>query len=88
VEVMSATSTPNDAGSETAESELRQLEGKKVKNTNEKLDVEEGRVESVEEDHLYGGDLRATITYPGNIGRECVKPEKLVNGETDWKVVE
>lgn len=70
------------------QSELRDLEGKKVKNTNEKLDVEEGKVKSVEEDHLYGGDLAATIKYPGYIGRESVKAEKLANGKTDWEVVE
>ena len=102
---MSATSTPDDAGSETAvttESEagnpsarttreqLLSLEGRKVKNTNEKLDVEEGVVKEVQEDNIYKGDaLRALITYDGNVGKEGVVAGKLLNGEVrDWELVQ
>ena len=69
--------------------ELLNLEGRKVKNTNEKLDVEQGVVEEVQEESIYKGDtLRALITYDGNVGREGVVAQKLLNGEVrDWEVV-
>jgi len=68
--------------------EPHELEGRKVRNTNEKLDIQEGRVKEIQEDNIYKGDtLRALITYDGNIGREGVVAQKLVDGETDWELV-
>jgi len=70
--------------------ELKDLEGRKVKNINPDLNIEEGRIKSVENDPIYKGDtLRALITYNGNIGREGVVAQKLLDGDLrDWELVE
>lgn len=83
---MTSTTQSPKAGDLNAD-KFKELEGKTVKNTNDNLDTKKGKIEKVERDHLYGGKFRATITYPGNIGREGVLAEKLAQGETRWEVI-